>query len=280
MEHRRYLRPEDFNEVFYSHQFEATEVMARLRTFPEGLDAAEVATRSLGAASEPFPVPRVHGEHAMAQVRRAGFHEPLRVPWRDVVDGDIVVLRTGDAVLADVRLLSTRDNVPLVARGPWPCWLWQFLTLALPRQLCAAPAPPGTPWHDAKNVLFSGDVVLRGAATAVVVHTGKLSAAYLMQSFSEVESPSGRYMRSEGVSVNVTGDVGERLRALERVVLHWRSPLLARFREGARPQPDATGAYRSASSIDRALPHVAQSLQSSNFSLTIDGTQTPTASPS
>jgi Mg2+-importing ATPase len=94
------------------------------------------------------------------RVRRDG--APRVRPASDLVPGDVVAVRTGDMVPADLRLLEasglevnqatlTGESVPQVKE--------------------VAPAPPGPPagWTD---VLFAGTTVVSGAGVGVVVATG------------------------------------------------------------------------------------------------------------
>jgi Mg2+-importing ATPase len=94
--------------------------------------------------------------------------EPVNreVPLEDLVPGDIVVLRTGDVVPADLRILSSTDLVvdQSVLSGE-----------SLPVSKTHTPAGParqGHPLVDAPSQCFSGTAVVAGAATAVVVATG------------------------------------------------------------------------------------------------------------
>ncbi|MBP2450773.1 magnesium-translocating P-type ATPase [Mycolicibacterium lutetiense] len=107
---------------------------------------------------------------ATATVRRRAdeLEAPLEreVPVSDLVPGDVVSLRAGDVVAADLRLLSCTDLLvdQSVLSGE-----------ALPVRKSASVADgvvTGTGIIDSASLCFAGSAVVAGSATAVVVATG------------------------------------------------------------------------------------------------------------
>jgi len=96
-----------------------------------------------------------------AMVLRNG--QRLRVPVRELVQGDIVTLEAGDKVPADLRLLRARrlliDEALLTGES-----------LAAEKHDGQAPAEAGL--GDRQNMAFSGTLVVAGQASGVVVETG------------------------------------------------------------------------------------------------------------
>ncbi len=86
------------------------------------------------------------------------------VQARELVPGDIVLLREGDRVPADCRLIETEDlevdESPLTGEST-PV-----------EKVADVVLPPETPIHDRKNMVFMGTYVVRGRGKAVVVSTG------------------------------------------------------------------------------------------------------------
>ena len=98
-----------------------------------------------------------------AFVRRGG--RELMLPARELVPGDIVLLKTGHAIAADARVLEadhlgvdesslTGESMPVVK---------------IPPQICPAEAP----LPDRLNMVFAATVVAEGSGVAVVVGTGR-----------------------------------------------------------------------------------------------------------
>lgn len=125
--------------------------------------------------------------------RRADIgHRPCEreVPSHDVVPGDVVVLRPGDLVPADVRLLRTQhlavDQATLSGE--------------------AMPVPKAVPGGrhigvvDAPTLCFAGTSVVSGSATAVVIATGQQTylGSLVAQLTDRVESGFDRGVRSVG----------------------------------------------------------------------------------
>jgi Ca2+-transporting ATPase len=101
-----------------------------------------------------------------ALVMRDG--ERKRIPGRDVVRDDVVVLAEGDRVPADAVLLSAHDlqtDESLLTGEAVP----------VRKQTAAAAAPPPRPGGDDLPYVFSGSLVVRGHGLARVTATGARS---------------------------------------------------------------------------------------------------------
>jgi Ca2+-transporting ATPase len=98
---------------------------------------------------------------AIARVRRAG--EARDVPAAELVPGDLVLLRTGDIVPADLRISASSglalDRSALTGES-------------VPESATVAPDAPGTTLADGRSIAWSGTSVVRGAGEGVVVATG------------------------------------------------------------------------------------------------------------
>ena len=111
---------------------------------------AERALDELRAAAAP-----------VARVRRDGVAVDL--PARELVPGDVVLIRTGDVVPADLRLASAVglavDRSVLTGES-------------VPESASTAPDPPGAAVAERRSMAFSGTNVVRGAGEGIVVATG------------------------------------------------------------------------------------------------------------
>ncbi len=111
---------------------------------------AERALEALRAASAP-----------VARVRRGGI--ALDVAAASLVPGDVVLLRTGDVVPADIRLTSVRglllDQSVLTGES-------------VPEPGSVAPDPPGAPLADRRSIAHSGTSVVGGRGEGIVVAIG------------------------------------------------------------------------------------------------------------
>jgi len=97
----------------------------------------------------------------VARVRRDG--TVADVPTRDLVPGDIVLLRTGDVVPADLRLI--RADALAFNRS--------VLTgESLPEPATADPDPVGAALADRHSIAYGGTAVVAGRGEGVVVATG------------------------------------------------------------------------------------------------------------
>ena len=102
-------------------------------------------------------------------VRRGG-QESL-ICERDVVEGDLIRVRAGDVVRADIRITSILDEMT-VDRSSYTGDTFEYESTTGPRVL-----PPG--WRDsydyfedASNLLLCGMLVTRGEALGIVIATG------------------------------------------------------------------------------------------------------------
>ena len=95
-------------------------------------------------------------------------HDQRRIPARELVPGDVVVLESGDKVPADVRFLDV-SNVYVDESS----LTGESVPVAKNVDLLVGPSlVPG----DQTNMGFSGTYVTRGAARAIVVETGRKTA--------------------------------------------------------------------------------------------------------
>jgi magnesium-transporting ATPase (P-type) len=96
-----------------------------------------------------------------AVVVRAG--ETLEVPAETLVPGDVVLLRSGDKVPADLRLLRVRnlqiDEAPLTGES-------------LPVEKAPDPVAADAPLGDRASMAYAGTLVTAGRGAGVVVGTG------------------------------------------------------------------------------------------------------------
>jgi Ca2+-transporting ATPase len=96
-----------------------------------------------------------------ATVLRDG--ERRQIPAAELVPGDIVLLQSGDKVLADLRLLTSRDlqidESTLTGES-------------VPVQKQVGALPDGTPLADRLNMAYSSTLITYGMGTGVVVATG------------------------------------------------------------------------------------------------------------
>lgn len=96
-----------------------------------------------------------------ALVRRGG--QSLKIPSKELVPGDIVILREGDKIPSDCRLLTIKNlevNESLLTGESNP--VTKNLEIY----------PLGTTLTDQKNMVFMGTTVTRGSASAIVIYTG------------------------------------------------------------------------------------------------------------
>ncbi len=118
-----------------------------------------------------------------AIVIREGKH--LKIPAREVVPGDILVLAAGDKVAADVRLVESInlkiDEAPLTGESV-PVSKDASLVL-----------PPETPLPDRRNMAFAGTTVINGRGLGLVVATGKATEfgkiAHMLKGVEEEKTP-------------------------------------------------------------------------------------------
>jgi len=122
---------------------------------------------------------------AEALVLRAG--KAVRVPAAEVVPGDVVLLRSGDKVPADLRLLSDRelrvDESMLTGES-------------LPVDKDAAPLPRDTVLAERKGMVYAGTLISSGQGAGVAVATGNHTEigriSGLIDAADELETPLTR----------------------------------------------------------------------------------------
>ncbi|MGZ8606806.1 MAG: cation-translocating P-type ATPase [Actinomycetota bacterium] len=128
---------------------------------------------------------------ASASVIRDG--EEVRIPAADIVPGDTLVLREGDAISADGRLVETASLTVAEASltGESEPVVKGAATLDAPAAL-----------GDRLNMVFSGTAVTRGAGRAVVTSTGMGTEmgriAALLESTEEERTPLQREVERIG----------------------------------------------------------------------------------
>lgn len=123
-----------------------------------------------------------------SRVRREG--KELTVPSETLVPGDIVLLRAGDRIPADIRFLHTRGLMAdeSILTGESQPVLKEARRLGI--------APEGM--HLAANIGFSGTVVAGGEGEGVVVATGGDSATGQTIALSEELRPPSAFERDIG----------------------------------------------------------------------------------
>ncbi|MGD9810561.1 MAG: cation-translocating P-type ATPase [Sphingobium sp.] len=95
--------------------------------------------------------------------------ETIRIPGREVVEGDILVVEQGDRVPADALLLEARElqaDESLLTGESVP---------VSKRAVQESEAPHGEPGGDDRPEVFSGSIVTRGSGIAQVLATGPRS---------------------------------------------------------------------------------------------------------
>ena len=97
----------------------------------------------------------------LATVRRGG--TPGEVPARTIVPGDVVLLRVGDVVPADLRII--RSDALTIDRS--------VLTgESLPEEASAAPDPAAAPLAERRSIAYAGTSVVQGRGEGIAVGTG------------------------------------------------------------------------------------------------------------
>ncbi|WP_028079597.1 cation-translocating P-type ATPase [Solimonas soli] len=170
----------------------------------------------------------VRGERALEALRELGSPRAQvirdgrlqRIPGRDLVCGDLVVLSEGDRVPADLRLLGARD-------------LQADESLLTGESLPASKSADAVRDADASltpaDQVYAGTLVVRGDGTGLVCATGPRSEigkiGRLLQAIEEPPSPLQRQIRR---LVRVVGSVGLAVSLLV-VLIHglWRDGWLA-----------------------------------------------------
>lgn len=130
-----------------------------------------------------------------ASVKRGG--KRRRIPSRDLVPGDLVLMQAGDLVPADLRLIRTKglqiDEAPLTGES-------------LPVDKHAEPLPADTLLGDRKNLAFAGTLVTHGRGEGVVFDTGD-------------RTETGRIARLISESVEIDTPLTRKIAAFSRLLL-------------------------------------------------------------
>lgn len=90
--------------------------------------------------------------------------DPRDIAIEEIVPGDVVKLRAGDAIPADIMILESKDLFVDEATLTGETY---------PVEKMMGILPPETPLSRRKNMLFMGTHVVSGTSTAVIVYTGK-----------------------------------------------------------------------------------------------------------
>ena len=139
----------------------------------------------------------------MADVIRGA--EEQRVPSREIVPGDIILLSVGDRVPADARLIEVY-NLKVDEST--------FTGESMPVEKQVDPLPEDLPLADRTNMVFAGTTVIHGRGVAVVVATGMNTEfgqiAHLVQMTEEEHTPLESRMEEIGrrLGVAALGIVG------------------------------------------------------------------------
>jgi Ca2+-transporting ATPase len=159
-------------------------------------DAAAIAAVLAANSGIGFVTER-HAERTVAELRklapgtawvmRAG--RKMEVPAREIVVGDLLVLRPGDRVAADARVVTSHrlsvNEAPLTGES-------------LPvHKVPADDLAPGTPLGERINVLHMGTVVSGGAGTAIVVATGTRTALGAIRALAQKADAPRTRMQEE-----------------------------------------------------------------------------------
>ena len=118
----------------------------------------------------------------LASVLRDG--QEIEIPARELVPGDINLLRTGDRIPADARLIEAvnlrTDEAPLTGES-------------VPLEKMAQPVKGEVNVGDRKNMVFMGTAAVYGRATAMVTATGMATEfgkiATMLQEVKEERTP-------------------------------------------------------------------------------------------
>ncbi|MEM0076845.1 MAG: cation-translocating P-type ATPase [Thermoproteota archaeon] len=166
----------------------------------EVLDAAVILVVVLASAGLGF-VEEYRSEKAIQLLKKLTLPEThvirngkeTSIPTREVVVGDIIILRSGDRVPADLRLIETFnlriDESSLTGES-------------IPVEKFATILSADTLLFDRVNMAYSGTLVTYGRGTGVVVATGMNTefgkVAKIVQAEEEVETPLERRMNTIG----------------------------------------------------------------------------------
>ena len=129
---------------------------------------AEKAIRALKGMIVPF-----------AKVIRAG--QLLKIPAKELVSGDVVLLEEGDRIPADARLLETKDFRTMEAA---------LTGESLPVNKDIGELSKNTSLADQKNMAWMGTFAVAGQAKGLIVTTGfKTALGKIAESLEKIETP-------------------------------------------------------------------------------------------
>jgi len=136
-------------------------------------------------------------EVPMVRVIRQG--KIINLPAVELVPGDMVVLRAGDAIPADLRLITVQnayaDEATLTGES-----------LPVSKQL--KPLVKKTPLAERNNLVFSGTLLVKGHAMAVVVETGMNTQlgqiAHLLSDTEQEQTPLEMQLQKLGKTIGTT----------------------------------------------------------------------------
>lgn len=148
-----------------------------------------------GKAEQALAALRAMAAPAVSVVRNGG---PLRIPSRDLVPGDVLVIAEGDAVAADGRIVECVELHTLEAS-----LTGESVPVAKSMEAVDASAALG----DRRNMVFSGTAVSSGHGRAVVTATGMRTElgriAGMLRSTKEQVTPLQRELNHLGKQLGV-----------------------------------------------------------------------------
>lgn len=156
------------------------------------VDAGAIGTVLAANAALGF-VTEQRAEETVASLRKLGPREttvvrdgrPITIDAHEVVVGDVLVLKPGEPVAADARVLQAHrlaTNEAALTGESLPV-----------RKEAVAALPEDTPLGDRRNMVFMGTVVSGGAGRALVVATGERAAlGRIRQLAQSTEAPHTR----------------------------------------------------------------------------------------
>ena len=131
-----------------------------------------------------------------AKVFREG--KLIYIKSEDLVPGDIIVLREGDKITSDCRILSLENlevNEAILTGESVP--VEKFDTVIRDKTILA----------ERKNMLFSGTIVVKGSCKAIVVETGMTTEfgkiAKLLQEIRVPETPMQKKLNKFGKQISL-----------------------------------------------------------------------------
>jgi len=111
--------------------------------------------------------------------------ELLKIPAKELVQGDIILLGEGDRIPADARLSEIKNFRTMEAA---------LTGESLPIDKDLKELPERTPLADQKNMIWLGTFVTAGQAKAIVVATGpKTALGQIAESLEKIETPKTHF---------------------------------------------------------------------------------------